>query len=195
MFCARCGQQLPEGSQACPQCGQPVNWIWQPAPPPPLTPGQPAGTAPAAQYAAPVAYASYTPQGVGGALLFFCICFTILWPIWNLGQYAFFTFRLTAISALALARLVLGIIVGAMLWSRQAAAMVLLRIYLIAGAALMLYSVFNLLQFAARYRFSILFSWRILMSTGTSLVFLAAAILYFSLSERVRATYGSKLFG
>jgi zinc-ribbon domain len=194
MFCARCGQQLPETSQACPQCGQPVNWAWETQPPPPA-PGLPSGAKPAAQYSPPPASPIYAPQGVGGALLFFCICLTILWPVWILSQYALYQFHLTAFSALTLLRLILGIVAGITLWGRQAAAMALLRIYLILGAGLTLFNLFSMLQFALRYRFSALFGWRVLMSTGSSLLFLGSLILYFSLSERVRNTYGSKLFG
>lgn len=47
MFCTKCGQSFPDGSAACPFCGQPVA---------PMTPAQPA--APAAPVAAPVAPAA-----------------------------------------------------------------------------------------------------------------------------------------
>jgi zinc ribbon protein len=194
MFCARCGQQLPDASQTCPHCGQPVNWAWQPSPPPP-PPGQPASAAPASHFFPVPAPAAHALEGVSGALLFFCICLTILWPLWILSQYALFSFRLTAWSALVILRLIFGIVAGITLWVRQAAAMVLLRIYLILGAGLTLFNLFSMFQFALRYRFSALFGWRVLMSTGSSLLFLGSLILYFSLSERVRNTYGSKLFG
>jgi zinc-ribbon domain len=192
MFCARCGQQLPETSQTCPYCGQPANWVWQPASPPPPA-GQQASAATATRFS-PLP-APYALQGVGGALLFFCICLTILWPMWILSQYAVYHFRFTAFSALALLRLIIGIVAGITLWTRQAAAMVLLRIYLILGAGLSVFNLFNMLQWAVRYRSSAFVVLPVLLSTGSSLLFLGSLILYFSTSERVRATYGSKLFG
>jgi hypothetical protein len=82
-----------------------------------------------------------------------------------------------------------------MLWTRQSAAMALLRIHLAVTAAFTAYNLFNLLQYAIRYSFSPLATWRIFSSAGISLIFLLSATLYFSVSERVRATYGSKLFG
>jgi hypothetical protein len=192
MFCARCGQQLPDGAQFCASCGQPVSLASQPAPPPPA-PIQ-AGAAPAPQFA-PSYAASYAPQGVGGALLFFCICFTILWPLWVLTQYAFFRFRLTPLSVIGLVRLAFGVFVGIMLWTRQSSAMVLLRIHLAVTAAFTAYNLFNLLLIVARFHYSPAVAWRVFSSTAVTIIFLLSVILYFSASERVRATYGSKLFG
>lgn len=199
MFCSRCGQSLPEPAQACPHCGQPANALWQPQAPPPV-PGQAAGGAPSpppfpSVYAPSGIPGAHAPQGVGGALLFFCIAMTILWPIWVLSQYAMRPFHLTPFVMAGLLRLLLGIVAGAMLWARNAGAMILLRIYLILGATLAFFNLFTLFRIAAHYNFAVLWSFPVLVSTGTSLFFLTAVILYFSLSERVRATYGSKLFG
>jgi len=120
---------------------------------------------------------------------------TILWPLWVLSQYALYRFRFNAFGMLAMLRLLFGIIVGALLWSRQAGAMVLLRVYLIFGAALTVFNLFNVVQFSLRFGSRVLFSFPVILSTGSSLGFLASLILFFSLSQRVRATYGSKLFG
>jgi hypothetical protein len=193
VFCARCGQQLPDKSETCSYCGQPANWVWQPAPPPPA-PGQPAAAAPVRQFA-PSPGAVYGPQGVGGALLFFCICFTILWPLWVLSQYARFHFRMNPLSVIGLVRLAFGVLVGIMLWTRQSAAMVLLRIHLAATAAFTAYNLLVALLLMFRYTYVPFAALQVFSSIAVSVIFLLSAIIYFSVSQRVRATYGSKLFG
>jgi hypothetical protein len=192
MFCARCGQQMPETAQVCPACGRAVDLIQQAAPPPPA---QQTAAALGPQFApAPVAVA-YAPQGVGGALLFFCICFTILWPLWVLSQYARFNFRMSPLSVIGLVRLAFGVFAGIMLWIRQSSAMVLLRFHLAVTAAFTAYNLFNTMVLMSRYHISPYAAWRVFSSFALSLIYLLSAVLYFSLSERVRATYGSKLFG
>jgi hypothetical protein len=138
---------------------------------------------------------SYALQGVGGALLFFCICFTILWPLWVLSQYARFHFRINPLGVFGLVRLVFGVLVGIMLWTRQSAAMVLLRIHLAATALFTVYNLLTVLLFVVRYSYPRFAALPVFLSIAVSLVFLLSAIVYFSVSERVRANYGSKLFG
>ncbi len=128
-------------------------------------------------------------------MLFFCICFTILWPIWNLSQYARFHLRLNALNIIGLVRLAFGVLVGIMLWTRQSGAMALLRIHLAVFVVFVAYSLLNILQLLVRYQFSPLAALQVFLSLGISVVFLLSAVIYFSASERVRATYGSKLFG
>lgn len=190
MFCARCGQQVPQPSQACPSCGQPVDWAWQTSPPPPAP-----AAATGVRYAPPAPPRAYAAQGVGGALLFFCIAFTILWPLWVLSQYARFNFRMSPLAVIGLLRLVFGVLVGIMLWTRQSAAMVLLRIHLGVTALFTAYNLINFLPFVMHYQFSPLVVWRVFSSFAVSLIYLGSAVIYFSVSERVRATYGTKLFG
>jgi len=190
VFCARCGQQVPEASQYCPSCGQPVNWSWQATPPSPAP-----GAAPGVGYPPPAPPTAYAAQGVGGALLFFCICITILWPLWVLSQYARFNFRMSPLAVVGLLRLVFGVLVGIMLWTRQSAAMVLLRIHLGITALFTAYNLINLLMYMMRYQFSPFAAWRVFYSFAVSLIFLGGVVIYFSVSERVRATYASKLFG
>lgn len=189
MFCARCGQQVPQASQACPFCGQPVDWAWQTSPPPPAP-----AAATGVRYAPPAPRA-HAAQGVGGALLFFCIAFTILWPLWVLSQYARLNFRISPLGVIGLVRIAFGVLVGIMLWTRQSASMILLRIHLATGAAFAAYNLLNVLQFLFRYQFSPLVAWRVFSSLGVTLIFFLSSVVYFSVSERVRATYGSKLFG
>jgi hypothetical protein len=193
-FCARCGQQLPDATETCLFCGKPANWVWQPAIPPPA-PSHPASASPALAFYPPSATAAYTPPKVGGALLFFCICFTILWPLWILSETVRTHFYLGPFGILSLARLAFMVVVGVALWMRHPAAMVLLRIHLVVGSLLTAYSVFSVLSFVLSREFVPVSFWPALSTIGLSVALLVSGAIYFSLSERVRSTYGSKLFG
>ena len=99
------------------------------------------------------------------------------------------------LSVIGLVRLAFGVLVGIMLWTRQSAAIVLLRIHLAVTAAFTAYNLFNALSLMARYQISPLAAWRVYSSFALSLIYLLSAVLYFSISGRVRSTFGSKLFG
>lgn len=102
---------------------------------------------------------------------------------------------MSPLAVIGLLRLVFGVLVGIMLWTRQSAAMLLLRIHLGVTALFTAYNLIATLLFIMRYQFSPFAAWRVFSSFAVSLIYLGSAILYFSVSERVRATYGSKLFG
>jgi hypothetical protein len=190
MFCARCGQQIADATVICPHCGGAASVEAYVAPPSPQT----AAAAAVPGLEAPLVASGL--RGVGGWLLFFCIGFTILWPLWTLSQYAMgrFAFRGVA-GAAGLIRLGFGIVVGAALWTGKPAAMTLLRIYFALSGALLLWSMFNWARISMHYNvFSPSFLQTLLLGLGLPLVLLVSGVLYFSKSERVRATYGSKLF-
>jgi hypothetical protein len=193
MFCARCGQQIAEGSVSCPFCGLPPNVSWQPVPQPAPNP-----VAPQVFYSP-----SAGPRGVQGWLLFFSISLTILWPMWILGHYAlgFFDLRrsygsimLRPDSVVGLLRVVFGIVTGALVWAENRSAMMFLRIYYAFGAALMLWTLLAWVRILSRVHLGpYVVTW--VINLAPSLIFLVAGILYFSLSQRVRNTLGSNLFG
>jgi hypothetical protein len=191
MFCMRCGQDVPETAQFCASCGQPARL--------PVTPS------PAASYGAapppPQQTGVSTPEtaqenlkGVAGWLLFFCIGFTVLWPLWVLGQYAFYSIGFRLIGVLGLLRMVFGIVVGVFLWTGNRAALVLLRVYFVISALLLAWSIYNVGTFMLRYHAmsGILMSWT--RSQAPYVLFLVLGIAYFAMSERVRATFGENLW-
>ena len=188
MFCARCGQEIPDKSQICPVCGgaAKVEAYLAPAAQPAaaVAPPPPAGVPAAAL------------RGVGGWLLFFCIGFTILWPLWTLSQYSLSRFAFRGLpGAAGLLRLVLGIAVGVVLWMGKPAAMMLLRVYFALSGLLLLWSVVNWVRLLARFPdFSPRLLQPLVTGLGLSIVLFVSGILYFSRSQRVRATYGSNLF-
>jgi hypothetical protein len=102
---------------------------------------------------------------------------------------------MSPLAVVGLLRLVFGVLVGIMLWTRQSAAMVLLRIYLGVTALFTAYNAINALLLMLRYQFSPLVAWRVFSSFAVSLIYLGSMVIYFSVSERVRTTYGSKFFG
>jgi hypothetical protein len=154
-----------------------------------------AALAAAAQFP-PAPDTTQSRHGVRGWLLFFCVSFTILWPVWVIPQYFIYHFVLSPFSVLGLLRLAFGIITGIGLWMTKPGAMALLRIYFVLSGLLAVLNVFSLILVAVRFHtLRFLSSTPVLWVTGSSLAFLAAGLLYFSLSERVRTTYGSKLFG
>jgi hypothetical protein len=132
---------------------------------------------------------------VAGFLLVFCICLTILWPLWTLSQYALHRFLFRAAGALGLLRTIFGIVVGVSLWMESRSALMLLRIYFVIAIALMAWSILSFATFMVRYAGG--FSSSLLASWLTSLfpyaLFLVLGIAYFVKSERVRATYGENL--
>src|SRR5262249_32983954 len=144
------GSQIPEGLGMCSVCGLEINAPWQPAPSAtPAAAAVPASTAvppppPGAPLAAPA------PAGVGGWLLFFCICLTIFWPLWMLNSYARFHFAFRGLAWLGVLRLGLGFVTGVVLWTKTAAAMVLLRIYFGLGALLTVWALLNWLRVLTR---------------------------------------------
>ncbi len=189
MFCMRCGQQVSDTAAFCPVCGQPANQ--------PVTPAPGYGAPPPA-FASAAAPSSL--KGVSGWLLPFCIGFTILWPIWTLLQYALNRFSIlyhfTPLALLGPIRIVFGIVVGIMLWTGESAALMLLRIYLVLSGMLTVWSIFTWVQIIVRFPkyFASIGSITSLLTLVLNLVFLVVTIAYFSLSKRVKATYGSKLF-
>ena len=190
MFCRRCGSQIPEGLGMCSVCGLEIDVPWQPAPA-----VSPATAAPRSVVPPPASYALAGPVGVGGWLLFFCIGFTILWPLWQLSQYARFHLEFRGLGWLGLSRLGLGFVAGVLLWTKNPFAMALLRFYYALSALLSVWGVLNLVRAVKHFNAGPLF-WEIfLRGFGSALLFLIAGVFYFALSRRVRATYGSNLFG
>ena len=138
-------------------------------------------------------------NGVGGWLLFFCIALTVLWPIWILGnyavQYAMYKRSLISVRPLVVlgwVKLALGMAVGIVLWVRNSSAMSWLRIYYGLSTILFLFSTYSWVLIIIRYpgagmMLSLLYAY--LPSTA----FFLAGVLYFSFSQRVRATYGGNL--
>lgn len=195
MFCARCGRQLSEPVQLCPFCGQQATLASIATPPPPS--GNPAA-APAVSYATSLSWqAPAAMGGVQGWLLFFCICLTIVWPLLALMSIA--TLLAThyplsrlfpPVAILGWIRVALGTVAGIAAWQKNSATMPLLRVYYGMGVLLYLYNVST--QRVVRPSFSVVTA-ALLLRYGLPFALLAAGVSYFSLSQRVRATYGGTL--
>jgi hypothetical protein len=106
---------------------------------------------------------------------------------------------LRPVDGLRLLGLAFGVVVGVTLCMREPVAVSLLRIYFVLDGVVTVLNISGLvlLGFSQhvpfRFLFPVLF-WSALRWVVPSLVFLALGIAYFSLSERVQATYGRRLF-
>src|SRR6266481_2316337 len=113
MFCARCGQQIPDTSALCPLCGREATIKFEP---PPVV-GQTNVALEPSPLAIPPA-ASFRNRGlqpVGGWLLFFCIVLVIMGPLSVLAEVMTLSSNgpdtpdITIVVILDLARAALGV--------------------------------------------------------------------------------------
>jgi len=183
VFCARCGEQIPDASETCPLCGREASiHIDPPAPLPTVShPGVTALTLPAIT----------GPSGVGGWLLFFCIGLTIFAPLTILMRTSTGWHLLSRYLVDDL-RVLYGMVVGAALWLARPISLMLLRIYFIIAAGVAVLSVLNVVAAALRMHESLFLMpgfTRTLEYSGIIVLWFA----YFRKSARVRNTYGSNL--
>lgn len=180
MFCARCGQQIPESSEVCPLCGREANIQ--------LPPSNPVG-ADAAVASSPV-YPGYTPglNGVGGWLLFFCIITTIITPLGNLPNLA----RLAAIhnpwAFYYLAIVIFSVVVGVSVWRVSQDAIPLLRAYFASFVIWEALRISTVVIVMHNSSFDLSMMYRI-----RTLIWAIVWGAYFHRSQRVRATFGRNL--
>jgi hypothetical protein len=189
MFCARCGQQIPDASEICPLCGRETTLKVDP---PPAMPGPAAAAVAPGQLRWPDDPAAITPparrpdlKGVGGWLLFFCIALTFLAPlvmvvsVWGSG------FELEGMIDLALAGF--GVVVGIMVWKVHPRAFLLLWIYFGSTALLLVLGIAgSFISSEEQDPKETIQLFRALIST-------IIWFLYFKKSDRVQATFGRNL--
>lgn len=128
MFCARCGQQIPDASEICPLCGREATIPIEPQPGVGRT--DPGADLAQSQPAMPqISPRTLGLQGVGGWLFFFCITLIVLSPLATFVE----VMALPNIDApgmiLELIRAAFGIVVGIFLWNLRPVAFTLLWIY------------------------------------------------------------------
>jgi len=187
MFCARCGEQIPDASEMCPLCGREATLSLPP--PPPLPEGAPA-VAPA-QIQWPDEPRQIGPpmrrpdlKGVGGWLLFFCITRTVLAPLFMLIRFAATDFETP--NMIDLAFNTFGVVVGVMVWTVNASAFVLLWIYFALSAGLLLLAI-------AAVAMSDSPNPQLPVQLFFTLIFTILWFFYFQKSDRVQATFGKNL--
>jgi len=131
VFCARCGQQIPDGPELCPLCGKPAKITLDPPPASPVS--SPAALPSRTQFPETGStFASYAPPeltGVGGWLLIFVVGLTIIGPLLTFTAYLANPGRLRAEGTLDLALEAFGMVVGIFLWLSDARGLDLLKIY------------------------------------------------------------------
>jgi hypothetical protein len=189
MFCARCGQEIPDSSDLCPQCGQQARVQLVP---------QPAVIAPVASASCSVqsepalVIANSKLKGVGGWLLFFCVSLTILSPLAALASVpALFTREFNPVLVFVLGLIALGAFVGANIWMVTDRAITLVKVYFIAvgaTAGLAIVYVVGAATFTGE-GLSVIS----LLSYLRMFVWIVIWAAYFHNSKRVKATFGRNL--
>lgn len=184
MFCARCGQQIPNDSELCPLCGREATLALVPQPAPAAL-AQP-------QFVLPSLPIAHGPKGVGGWLLFYCVSLTILSPVYLLLYFLVTPYRVVTIYLfIGILRGFWGIVVGIFLWMRRPVALFLLKGYFIYIAAGLLLNALEIVRAMMRTESWTLTGNRfaVLASTGITVLW----FLYFRRSVRVKNTYGANL--
>lgn len=184
MFCARCGQRIPDASELCPLCGREATLALVPQPAPAAL-AQP-------QFVLPSLPIIHGPKGVGGWLLFYCVSLTILSPVYLLLYFLVTPYRVVTIYLfIGILRGFWGIVVGIFLWMRRPVALFLLKGYFIYIAAGLLLNALEIVRAMMRTESWTLTGNRfaVLASTGITVLW----FLYFRRSVRVRNTYGANL--
>jgi hypothetical protein len=184
MFCARCGQQIPDASVFCQVCGRKATLELNPA-------AAPGSVEPRPPYGFVTVPQNLGLSGVGGWLLLYCIGTAILLPLAVFGRMRGWQFQ-NPLYLLEQIRLLYGALVGVFLWMERPIAIYLLRIYFIILAANCLLTFLRLISVAvtshtAPFRVS---------GFGSAIWAVAVAIawlVYFRKSERVRNTYGANI--
>lgn len=181
MFCARCGQQIPDASEVCPMCGREASVQLQPR----STVDFPPLVAPAAP-----SFSLSRPdlQGIGGWLLVFCILTAVVTPLGNIASLS----RLASIHSpwafYYLAIVAFSIIVGASVWLASSSAIPLVRAYFISFVVWELARIGYLLVFTDGVSMDFPMMFRI-----RTLIWVAIWASYFHTSKRVLATFGRNL--
>jgi hypothetical protein len=184
MFCARCGQQIPDASETCPLCGREAT-IEVPLHHDAAQAAVAVASAPDGSTAQPI---RKDLQGVGGWLLVFCIATTILSPVAVLNALALAGVEFNPAILVPAAMAVFGMVVGITVWTRSAMAIPMLRIYFLVVGGFTLFNLSFLLtrSLEADNEFTI-------VAYVRTLIFVAVWAAYFHKSERVRATFGRNL--
>ena len=186
MFCARCGQQIPDASEICPLCGREATVKLIPVSEP-VAFNQP-------QFRPVATPAIHGPSGVGGWLLFYCVSTAVLTPAAILINMSRLSFPATNLYYwFDVARICFGAVVGGMLWSRLPGSLRWLRICFIFDAAAIALNALRTIETSLREHrpfFEGEGFTRLTTSAGSVLVWFA----YFCMSVRVRNTYGANLW-
>jgi len=175
MFCAKCGQEISESTELCPQCGQAAK----------------------VQLALQPDTVKPKLKDVGGWLLFFCVSLTILSPVSALLSLP----RLALaqdISPLIIVPLILigfSAFVGINVWMVAKRAMMWLKAYFITlgGTALFAIAYFATLFLSADEEASGVELLRTIFPYLRVLTWVVIWAIYFHKSKRVKATFGQNL--
>ena len=189
MFCARCGEQIADGSETCPLCGREATIKLEGHP----SRNDSSATAALAPISEPAQDRPINSKlkGIGGWLLFFCISATILSPLAVIGAVlrsvaSESTFNLDTAVVVLISLLGLG--AGLSAWTMSQHAIAIVRAYFLALGGFALFTASFLVARGIEDG-----DITILVANVRSLIFVGLWAAYFHKSERVRATFGRNL--
>jgi hypothetical protein len=181
VFCARCGQEIDDVSEICPQCGR------QAALSPHLSSSVTMQhlSAPAAPNLMPPAMLLGRQKEIGGWLMFFCILLIVVAPLFVMLMTWSADPGPDKASYIVWAGL--GVLVGIMIWNLYRHSFVWLWIYFGITALLIAMRIadFAILQSNRNFHDIIL--------VFRSVIYFIAWFLYFKHSDRVKTTFGRNL--
>lgn len=186
MFCARCGQQIAEGTEICPLCGREANFRVTSTP---AGSGQAAAAAPARSVPS---FSTESPRGVRGWLLLFCLGVTVFGPAAFFVQVGNTSHILNPGYLLDFLRVMSGAVAGALLWTQNPVALKAVRVYFILLGVTVVVVLLSLVASGMKVGASVLMGPNFSNFTRLGIngcIWLA----YFMKSERVRNTYGANL--
>jgi hypothetical protein len=187
MFCARCGEQIPDASELCPLCGREATLNLPPPPPLPVPAAAPAlGQIRWFDEPQNIGAPMRRPdlKGVGGWLLFFCILRTVFAPLAMVVRVSSAGFNLGTIFDLAFTAF--GVFVGIMIWTVNASAFMLLWIFFSVSAVLLILAIIATSLSGIR---GVEHMGQLVWALAFTIIWFA----YFKKSDRVQATFGRNL--
>jgi hypothetical protein len=181
MFCARCGQQIADASEICPQCGREPTLI------PPSSPSvttQQISTSPALNFM-PATTLPRKQKEVGGWLMFFCILLIVIDPL--VVMFMAWSAEAGPDTASYIVWAAFGVVVGTMIWNLYRHSFVWLWVYFGITGLLLAMRIADLIFVAPNRNFhEITLIFR-------SAIYSTAWFLYFKRSDRVKETFGRNL--
>jgi hypothetical protein len=181
MFCARCGQQIPDASEICPQCGREATLI-PPSSPSVTTPQLSNSSAPNFM---PAAMLPRKRKEVDGWLMFFCILLIVIAPLFVM--FMAWSAEPGPDTAAYIVWAGFGVLVGVMIWNLYRHSFVLLWIYFGVTALLLAMRIADFIFVVPNrnaHEITLIFR---------SAIYSVAWFLYFKRSDRVKETFGRNL--
>ena len=181
MFCARCGQQIPDASEICPHCGREATLSPRSSP---SATTQQLSASPAPNFM-PATTPPRRQKEVGGWLMFFCILLVVIDPL--VVMFMAWSAEKGPDTASYIVWAAFGVAVGIMIWNLYRHSFVWLWIYFGLTAVLLSMRIADFIFVSPNRNF------HEITLILRSAIYSFAWFLYFKRSDRVQETFGRNL--